>query len=45
MKQIEEKIGNKKGKRDGFECVTTFYSFFWSCSPVTKIDFMLLNIS
>lgn len=47
MEQIKEKIGNRKGKekRDDFECVTTFYSFFWSCSPVTKIDFMLLNIS
>lgn len=30
MKQIKEKIGNRKGKekRDDFECVTTFYSFF-----------------
>lgn len=30
MEQIKEKIGNRKGKekRDDFECVTTFYSFF-----------------
>lgn len=31
MEQIKEKIGNRKGKekRDDFECVTTFYSFFF----------------